>query len=591
MILDMIQKPEDLRNIKPELFKKLAREMREEIAQDLLEKGQDPSASLAVVELTLALHLTFDTPQDKIVWDIGHQAAAHKLLTGRRELLARTGRVSLRRDESPYDAFGGGHAATAIAGALGMAFARDQKQAGFKVVAVMGDQTLTAGETFEGLVNAGHLKTDLLVILNDNETFISQRVGVIGKWITKILTFGLVSKVEHRIERFFKRLHLLGLVLLRIARRLRVLLFPGMLFEEMGFSYHGPIDGHDAEGLIEVLRQIKELKGPVLLHVITRKMRVALPENGKMRATGAGSRMFGKALLKAAKQDHRIVAVTAAGVEACGLGEFQKEFPKRLYDTGVSEQHAGTFAAGMATQGLKPILCLQATFLERALDQLIHDIALQHLPVVVIALDCGLSESGPEQSGVFAPSFLRMIPDLSIAAPRNSRELAHMLSAALAQSGPSALLLPSGEMCHFTENGAEPSPAGKAENIAPGTDIALFSWGGMLSACITAREILAQRKISAAVWDARYLKPLDVIAVLGVLEKMPIVVVEESAGIAGLGGAILEVTEDPGKVLCVSLPDEFAGAGDLVSLRSRYGLTPEAIAKSAEEHLHACRSS
>src|SRR5882762_5638690 len=470
-ILERIKEPQDLRHLQRDQLPLLAKEIRERILNTVSKKGGHLGSSLGATELTIALHYVFSAPKDKIVWDTGHQTYGHKLLTGRQDRFDTIRQMNglsgfLKRDESPYDTFGGGHASTAISAALGMAVARDQQKEDNRVVAVVSDGCITGGMAFEAMQNAGHVGTDLLVILNDNEMFISNRVGALGAFLAKLLTGGLAKKLEQEVEKFLKRIQFYGAGMLRVAKRMRVLLFPGMLFEELGFAYFGPIDGHDVGRLVEVLENIKSLKGPVLLHIITKKGKgyefaeldpITWHGPGKFDvATGtmfkpatpppvAYQKVFGQALVKLAKADPRVIAVTAAMPEGTGTDLFRKEIPSRFYDVGLAEQHAVTFAAGMACEGLRPVCAIYSTFLQRGFDQMEHDVGLQKLPVVFCLDRAGLvGEDGPTHHGVFDFAYTRIIPNFVVMAPADENELQHMLKTALSLNQPSVIRYPRG---------------------------------------------------------------------------------------------------------------------------------------------------
>ena len=511
-ILEKINGPEDLRVIKKELLPELAAEIRRKIIETTSTNGGHVAPSLGTVELTIALHYIFEAPKDKIIWDVGHQAYAHKIITGRAKTFSslRTfGGISgfPRREESEFDPFGVGHSSTAISAALGFAVARDARGESHKVVAVIGDGSMTGGLAFEGLQNAGHLGADLLVILNDNEMFISHRVGALARYLTKLLTAGSLKRLEEKVETFFKRIHFWGSHVLRVAKRFKVLLFPGMLFEEMGFGYLGPVDGHDMEGLIEILGSVKDLKGPLLLHVITKKGKGYPPAEaeptkfhgiGKFDAvTGetaaAGSvptytGVFSNTLVSLAGSDDRIMAITAAMPEGTGLDEFAKAFPQRFFDVGIAEGHALTFAAALAAAGMRPVCAIYSTFLQRSVDQIIHDIALQKLPVVLAIDRAGIvGEDGATHQGVFDLSFLRYIPGLTIMAPADENELQHMLKTALSLPGPSAVRYPRGTGTGIKlDSEMKTIPVGKAEIKKEGGDVTILAIGNMVQPSLVA---------------------------------------------------------------------------------------------------------
>src|SRR5258708_7148075 len=469
-ILEQIKEPKDLRLLKRDALPQLAKEVRDRILDTVSKKGGHLASSLGATELSIALHYVFNTPVDKIVWDTGHQTYGHKLLTGRQDRFDTIRQLnglsaSLKRDESNYDPCGAGHASTAIPAALGMAVARDQNKQDNRVVAVVSDGCITGGMSFEGLQNAGHVGTDLLVVLNDNEMFISNRVGALGAFLTKLLTGGVAKKLENEVEKFLKRIQFYGAGLVRVAKRMRVLLFPGMLFEELGFSYFGPVDGHDVHKLVEILENIKTLKGPVLLHIITKKGKgYEFAEKDPFTWHGPGKfdvqtgtmvkaaptapayqKVFGQALVKLAKEDARICAISAAMPEGTGTDLFRKEIPSRFYDVGLAEEHAVTFAAGMACEGLRPVAAIYSTFLQRGFDQMEHDVALQKLPVVFCLDRAGLvGEDGPTHHGVFDFAYNPIIPNFVVMAPGDENELQHMLKTALSLNGPSVIRYPRG---------------------------------------------------------------------------------------------------------------------------------------------------
>ena len=462
-VLPSIQSPRDLRLIKKELLPTLCEELRQVIIDTASHNGGHLGSSLGAVEIITALHYVFNTPEDKIVFDTGHQAYAHKLLTGRQKEFAtirtQNGLSGFpKRTESEYDTFGAGHASTAISAALGLAIARDQRKEKNKVVAVVGDGCLTGGMAYEAMQNAGLLRTDMLVILNDNQMFISKRVGALGKALTKLLTTKYMQLAEEKATNFLKRFDELGNNAAKLAKRARSILFPGTLFEEMGFRYFGPVNGNDINEMIEVLENLKDVKGPVMLHVVTKKGKGYKPAEEKpTKFHGIGifdvetgdslgkssaltfTKAFSDALLKLAEKDTSIAAITAAMPEGTGLDAFRDKFPSRYFDVGIAEEHAATFAAGLAAGGVKPIVALYSTFAQRCYDQILHDICLQKLPVVFALDRAGLvGEDGPTHHGVFDLSFLRDIPNLILAAPADENEMQHMLKTAFDAKPPSS---------------------------------------------------------------------------------------------------------------------------------------------------------
>lgn len=612
-ILEKINKPQDLQIIKKELLPDLAREMRDEIIQTVSRNGGHLASSLGTVELAIALHYVFNCPQDKLIWDVGHQAYPHKLLTGRRErfsTLRTHGGMSgfPKREESEYDAFTVGHSSTAISAALGYAVARDIKGGDNKVVAIIGDGSMTGGLAFEGLQNSGHIGTDMLVILNDNEMFISHRVGALAGYLTKLLTGGMMQKLESRVATFFKRMHFWGSHILRIAKRFKVLIFPGMLFEEMGFSYLGPVDGHDVFQLIEILKNVKKLKGPVLLHIITKKGKGYEPAEkeptkfhgigrfnvitGEPEGSGAipsYTQIFGQTLVRLGKDDPKIVAITAAMPDGTGLDAFAAAYPDRFFDVGIAEGHAITFAAGLAAAGLKPVCSIYSTFMQRGLDQLIHDVALQKLPVIIGLDRAGLvGEDGPTHHGAFDLSYLRFIPNFTIMAPADENELQHMLYTATTLNTPVAIRYPRGAGYGIAlDRELKALSVGKAEVVRKGNDMVFVAIGAMVHPCRMAAEALEKKGVQAGVINARFLKPFDDTTVLDAVQQAGrVVVVEENSIKGGLNSTVCELLKGMSiPVLSIALPDAFVEHGAMKILREKYGLTSGSIAAKTEEWL------
>ncbi|MBI2118128.1 MAG: 1-deoxy-D-xylulose-5-phosphate synthase [Elusimicrobia bacterium] len=611
-ILPIIKKPADLKAVKKELLPQLCKEIREKILEVVSKKGGHLGASLGAAEITVALHTVFDAPKDKIIWDTGHQAYGHKLLTGRFEkfeTLRQYGGISgfLSRKESEYDVFGGGHASTAISAALGIAAARDHKKEDFKVVAIVSDGCITGGMAYEGLQNAGNIGADLLVVLNDNQMFISHRVGAMGTFLAKLLTLGIVTKWEKRLEKFLARVHFWGSALVRLGKRLKVLLFPGILFEEMGFAYFGPVDGHDIFRLMEVLEAIKKTKGPSLLHIITKKGKgyehaekdvfgwhapgkfdVA---TGEIQKSGGSptpyTKIFGETLVRLAKEDQRIVAVTAAMPEGTGTDLMRDQFPERFYDVGLAEQHAVTFAGGMAAEGLRPVVAIYSTFLQRAFDQMEHDISLQNLPVVFI-LDRGgiVGDDGPTHHGVFDYSYIRMLPNFIIMAPKDENELQHMLYTALKyDKAPVALRYPRGPGYGVPlDKEFKLIPIGQGEIVkeSPDSSIALLSIGSTVVPCLEAAKLLQKEGIPVTVVNMRFVKPIDKNLLIKLLEKgnRKWITVEENVLAGGFGSAIMESMEgQPVTITRIGIGDHFVEHGTQNILRDKEGLSAEKIAE------------
>jgi 1-deoxy-D-xylulose-5-phosphate synthase len=611
-VLEMVDKPSDLHNIRKDLLPVLAKEIRQKILETTSQTGGHLGAGLGTVELAIALHYCFDSPKDKLVWDTGHQAYPHKLLTGRRDrfhTLRTYGGISgfLTRTESEHDHFGAGHASTAISAALGFAAARDVLKQDHKVVAVVNDGSLTGGMSFEALQNAGIMGTDLLVVLNDNQMFISHRVGAFGAFLAKLLTLGAVKKVEKRIEKFLTRINFWGAYLVRLARRIKVLLFPGVLFEEMGFGYIGPVDGHALFQLIEVVNAVKQLKGPVVLHVVTKKGRGYEPaeqdpikyhgvtrfnpETGEMVKPQAGppsyTKVFGDALVKLAKEDPKVVAITAAMPEGTGLDLFRKELPERFFDVGLGEQHAVTFAAGLACGGLKPVVAVYSTFMQRGFDQMLHDVSLQKLPVVFALDRAGLvGDDGPTHHGVFDLSYTRLMPHFTVMAPKDENELQHMLKTALNLPGPSVIRYPRGAGWGVPLDTAfHLLPLAKGEVLREGTDFTFVAIGHPVQACLEAAETLAAQGVSAGVVNARYAKPIDKAWLLSLAQKSPrFVTVEENTVVGGFGSAVRELLEGESvDVRTIGLADQYVEHGTQPKLREKAGLSADRIAERALE--------
>jgi len=612
-VLELIDRPSDLRVIRKELLSQLAQEIREKIIKVTSQKGGHLASSLGTVELTIALHYVFDSPQDTIIWDVGHQAYAHKILTGRREsfsTLRQHGGISgfPTPNESEYDAFGVGHSCTAISAALGMACARDLSgNNNHKVMAVIGDGSMTGGMAFEALNNAGHLGKDLLVILNDNEMFISHRVGALAGYLTKLMTLGLVKKLERKVKKFLTRVSFWGIAILRVVRRFKVLLFPGMLFEEMGFSYLGPIDGHNVHYLIEIFEKVKDMKGPVLIHVVTKKGKGYQPaEREPIKFHGTSpfniltgetekskipsyTEVFSHALIDLAKANEKIIAITAAMPQGTGLDAFEKEFPKRYFDVGIAEQHAVTFAAGLARAGYRPVCAIYSTFLQRAFDQIMDDVCLQNLPVVFAIDRAGIvGEDGATHQGMFDLSYLRLIPNMVVMAPKDENELVHMLNTALSWNFPCAIRFPRGEGVGVKlDRQYKVLPLGKGEMLAEGNDVAILAIGNTVHPCLLAQQRLEAEGTRASLVNMRFVKPLDEDLIKKIVKKVHrIVTVEENTLYGGFGSGIKEIlTADSARILSIGLPDRFIEHGSSEELREKYGLTADKIAERVSEFI------
>jgi len=596
-ILERIRDPQDLKHLKPELLPELASEIREKIISTTLETGGHLAGSLGAVELIIALHYVFDSPNDKIVFDVGHQAYAHKLLTGRYEqfsTLRQFGGISgfPKISESPHDAFGVGHASTAISAAFGMAVARDIKKENFHVIAVVGDGSLTGGLSYEGLNNAGSSGKDILVILNDNGMFISPSVGAVARILAKVFTFGLVKKAEETLVKYLKRMKFLGVELLKLARRIKVILFPDMLFEEMGFSCFGPVDGHNLKNLIFILSKLKKIKGPVFLHVVTRKGKGYAPAekhpekyhgiSGPKKKVKTYSDVFGEVLCDLVEKDRRIVAITAAMTEGTGLEDFAKKFPERFYDCGIAEEHAVTFAAALAKEGLKPIVAIYSTFLQRSFDQIIHDVCLQNLGVVFAIDRAGLvGEDGPTHHGTFDISYLRLVPNMIVSACKDEKELKNLLYSSLKYGMPVAVRYPRSAVEGVEYDGDYSFiPAGKGEILKEGKDIYFIAIGSMVYPCLYVAQRLSSNGISAGVFNARFAKPVDVEKINEIAKKSKLLItVEENTICGGFGAAVLETMDGNlrNKLRIIAIPDRFITHGVVEILKKDAGIDAESI--------------
>lgn len=601
-VLPSIQNPRDLRLIKKELLPTLCEELRQVIIDTASHNGGHLGSSLGAVEIITALHYVFNTPEDKIVFDTGHQAYAHKLLTGRQKEFAtirtQNGLSGFpKRTESEYDTFGAGHASTAISAALGLAIARDQRKEKNKVIAVVGDGCLTGGMAYEAMQNAGLLRTDMLVILNDNQMFISKRVGALGKALTKLLTTKYMQLAEEKATNFLKRFDELGNNAAKLAKRARSILFPGTLFEEMGFRYFGPVNGNDINEMIEVLENLKDVKGPVMLHVVTKKGKGYKPAEEKpTKFHGIGifdvetgdslgkssaltfTKAFSDVLLKLAEKDTSIAAITAAMPEGTGLDAFRDKFPSRYFDVGIAEEHAATFAAGLAAGGVKPIVALYSTFAQRCYDQILHDICLQKLPVVFALDRAGLvGEDGPTHHGVFDLSFLRDIPNLILAAPADENEMQHMLKTAFDAKAPFVLRYPRGTGFGVKlDDEPQDLPIGKGVWLKKGKDATILAIGNRVHPALAAAEALKKHKIDCGVVNMRFVKPLDTQIIDEALKvSKHLVTVEDNMLAGGFGSAVAEYLADKQanfKLLRLGIGDEFVEHGKVANLFDKLGL-------------------
>jgi 1-deoxy-D-xylulose-5-phosphate synthase len=608
--LDMIESPEDLKVLNSSQLRLLAQEIRNKIITTVAKTGGHLAPSLGVVELTIALHFVFKSPEDKIVWDVGHQSYAHKILTGRaarfhtlRQYKGISGFPKIK--ESTYDAFGVGHSSTSISAALGIAKARDIKKQNFKVVAVVGDGALTGGMAFEGLNQAGHLKSDLIVVLNDNRMSISPNVGALSTYLRTLVTRPRYKTARKKVESFLKKWSKKAAErALALEDTIRAISGPGLLFKEMGFKYFGPVNGHDMDSLVRLFNNIKDIKGPILVHILTVKGKGYAYaeeevtkfhgisqfniENGKKIKTQTHmsyTDAFSNALIKLANSDPRIVAITAAMAPGTGLDKFAREFPDRFFDVGIAEQHAVTFAAGLATQGFRPVVAIYSTFLQRAYDQIIHDVCLQNLPVTFAIDRAGIvGEDGPTHHGLFDISFLRNIPNLTVMAPKDENELGHMLRTALELNSPVALRYPRGQGVGIgIQNPLEAIAVSKAEILKEGRDILILTVGPL---AYLALEAAAESKKSICVVNARFIKPLDEKTIIELVKKIKkVITIEENTIEGGFGSAVLELLQKnnvQANIKRIALPDKFIEHGSQEELRKIAGLTKENILKTIQ---------
>ena len=618
-LLESIQSPVDLKKLPANRLPEVAEELRRIIIETCAKNGGHVAPSLGVVELTLALHRVFTTPEDKIVWDVGHQAYAHKLLTGRRDsfkTLRTLNGISgfPKRHESPHDAFDVGHSSTSISAATGLAVARDLDGRSSKVIAVIGDGSMTGGIAYEGINHAGHLDKDLIVILNDNEMSIAENVGALSNFLSRTASSEFVHRMKKDVETFLKRMDM-GKGVLRIAHKMeesfKGLLTPGMLFEAFGFDYIGPIDGHDLPNLIETLENVKTFNDAVLIHVLTKKGKGYKPaednpslfhgvgpfeiETGKVLKGKGGAAsytaVFGSTISKLAAEDERIVAITAAMPDGTGLTGFSREYPERFFDVGIAEQHGVTFAAGMAAEGRRPVFAVYSSFLQRAYDQVFHDVCLQNLPVT-FALDRGgvVGSDGPTHHGAFDISYLRHLPNMVLMAPKDENELQHMLMTATSLDRPAAVRYPRGNGYGVPlDQELKSLPLGRAEMLQAGRDGALLALGTMVYPALeAARALEEQQGLSFTVVNARFVKPLDEMMILELAQKHGrLVTLEENVLQGGFGTAVLELLEEKGltgvRVLRLGYPDKYIPQGEQHELRSMLGLDAAGIAASVKE--------
>ncbi len=609
-LLDSVHMPEQLRQLSRKQLPELAKELREFLVESVSQTGGHLSSNLGVVELTIALHYVFNTPEDRLVWDVGHQTYPHKILTGRREAMAglrKPGGIAgfPRREESIFDCFGTGHSSTSISAALGMAIAAQKTGSNRRAVAIIGDGAMTAGMAFEALNNAGAMDANLLVILNDNDMSISPNVGALQNYLAKLLSGRLYTSVRKSSEK------VLGVVppVLEFAKRaeehMKGMVTPSTLFEEFGFNYIGPIDGHNLDTLVSTLNNIKHLQGPQFLHIVTQKghgyepaesnpgkfhgVGKFNPENGcAIAASGKKTytQVFGEWLVDMAAKDQRLIGITPAMSDGSGMHEFAQIYPEKFYDVGIAEQHALTFAAGMACDGLKPVVAIYSTFLQRAYDQLIHDIALQNLPVMFAIDRAGLvGADGPTHAGSFDLSYLRCIPNMVVMTPSDENECRQMLSTAYLHNGPSAVRYPRGGGPGVsTTADLNTIEIGKGEVRRQGKKVAILAFGSMLTPALEAAE-----RIDATLANMRFVKPLDMDLVKTLADQHDLIVtIEENAIMGGAGAAVMEALQAMNidkPILCLGLPDTFIEHGIHETMLAECGLDVGGIVAAIENKL------
>lgn len=618
-ILDGIASPLDLKKLSIEQLTVLAQEIRDEIVATVSKTGGHLGASLGVVEMTLALHSVLEAPKDKIIWDVGHQAYPHKLITGRLKqfhTLRQAGGISgfPRMVESEYDAFGVAHAGTSISAALGYAVARDLRGSDEAVVTVTGDGAFTSGMIFEALNHAGDIGTDLVVIINDNEMSIAPNVGALSVYLTRLRMDKHLRRARHEIESLLRKIPGIGEPVVKSAERIKESLFhlvasDGAIFEALGFSYYGPIDGHNIALMQRTIKDAIARGGPVIIHAVTQKGRGYQPaesDPGKLHAmkpvvVGATktpapppsySKVVGQTLVQLAKADPKIIGITAAMPEGTGLDQLAEACPQQFFDVGIAEQHAVTFAAGLACSGYKPIAAIYSTFLQRAYDQIIHDVCIQDLPVTFAIDRAGLvGDDGPTHHGTFDLAYLRTVPNMVIMAPKDENELRHMLKTAVEWDGPAAVRYPRGNGLGVKmDETLECLPIGKAEVVREGDDLAILAIGSMVQPALEAATLLAKDGINATVVNARFCKPLDAELIRKLAHRTgKILTVEEHALAGGFGSAVLELLADcrfkDVSVRCLGIPDRFIEHATPEQQLEECGLTPDGIYRAAFEFL------
>jgi 1-deoxy-D-xylulose-5-phosphate synthase len=606
--LDKVNSPNDLKQLNINELKILSNELRNYLINSVSKTGGHLASNLGVVELTIALHYALNTPDDKIIWDVGHQSYVHKILTGRKEQMPTLRQLNglsgfPKRSESIYDVFDTGHSSTSISAAIGMARARDLKKENYEIVAVIGDGALTGGMALEALNDAGRSNTKLLIVLNDNEMSISQNVGGLSRYLRRLRTDERYLSTKKDVEKLLNGMPLGGRKLKALLKRakdgIKKVVVPGMLFEELGLTYMGPIDGHNVEELLESFKTAKNIEGPLIMHVITKKGKgykyaeqrpnefhgvspfdVVTGENLKKSSVPSYSDVFGNKLCDIAEKNEKVVAITAAMTDGTGLLDFARKYPKRIFDAGIAEQHAVTMAAGIAANGLVPVVALYSSFLQRAYDQVIHDVALQNLHVVLAVDRAGLvGNDGETHQGVFDEGFLNQIPNMTVMAPADYREFENMIEFAVNEfDEPIALRYPRGSSKENINNSHIKIEKGKGVVAAEGKDVTIIAWGKMMTIAMETRDILKKDNIDAEVLNLRFTKPLDEALILNSVNKTKKAVVINEAGTYGTALVIKDIIPNSVDVMIKNLPDKFIRHGSVEELLMENKLDSDSIA-------------
>jgi 1-deoxy-D-xylulose-5-phosphate synthase len=605
-LLDSINLPEDIKHLNVDELNSLCRELREYILENVSKTGGHLASNLGVVELTVALHRVFNTPYDKIIWDVGHQTYTHKILTGRKNKMSSLRQLNgisgfPKRNESVFDVFDTGHSSTSVSAAIGMARARDLNKEDYEIVAVIGDGALTGGMAFEAINDAGRSNTKLLIILNDNEMSISKNVGGLSRYLSRIRTTKGYLSTKRDVEKILNKIPVgkqIKSFLKRAKDGIKQIVVPGMLFEELGLTYMGPIDGHNIHKIIESLERAKNIEGPLLMHVITKKgkgykfaeerpnefhgVSAFNIETGEAlkKSSQSYSDYFGMKMCELAEKNENVVAITAAMTDGTGLRDFAEKFPNRIYDAGIAEQHAVTMAAGLAASGVIPVVAIYSSFLQRAYDQIIHDVALQNLHVVFAVDRAGLvGNDGETHQGVFDEGFLNLIPNMTVLSPADYREFGNMMEFALSYNGPVAIRYPRGSMNEYIKNSEQSIVFGKGYIVEEGNDITIAAAGKMVKTAMETREILKSKNIDAEVLNLRFIKPFDKELILKSVNKTKsLVIIDEAAVFASYAVNIYNILPKNVDVLVKTLPDEFIKQGSIEELLKENKLDADSIA-------------